>query len=123
MTLLRLLAILPFLATTACSYSPVIDMEGVDAAQYERDRTHCETLAENANTTSHVAGQAATSTLLGAALGTLTGAITGNTRVGAIGGGAGGAATGITQGYQHSAQMKSEIVKKCLSKRGYSVLN
>jgi outer membrane lipoprotein SlyB len=123
MNALRILAIIPFLAVTACSYAPVVDKDGVNEAKYEKDLAACQSIADKADTTSGAAGQAATNTLVGTAIGALAGAITGNTRVGAIGGAAGGVTTGITQGYQQSAQMSAEIVKKCLTKRGYSVLN
>ncbi len=120
---LTLLAFVPFFTVAACGYTPVVDMDDIDEVQYEKDLTACEALAAKADTTSGAMGQAATNTAVGTAIGALTGAITGNTRVGAIGGAAGGVTTGITQGYQQSSEMKAGIVKKCLTKRGYTVLN
>lgn len=107
----------------AQSYQPIVDMKGVNSAKYQRDLAECRQYAEQVD----VGGDAAKGTLvgagLGAALGAAVGAIGGNAgtgaATGAIVGGAGGAAT---SGGGAAVSQKS-IINKCLSRRGYSVLN
>ena len=115
--------ILILLITGCATYRPITDMQGVDYSQYSRDLRDCQQYAEQIN----VAGNTAINTGIGAAVGSLFGAIAGawmgNTGMGAGMGASLGAATGLTQGLSNSTTAQKEIVKNCMTGRGYNVLN
>ncbi len=96
----------------------IIDKKGVDMAQYHRDLDECRAYAEQVP----VAERAATSAAGGAVVGGVLGAIVGDSdtaKRGAGVGAVGGAVSGASSGY-HEKQL---IVKRCISGRGYRVLN
>ena len=103
-------------ALSGCAgYRPVVDMKGVDQAQYEQDLRECQQYAEQVN----VAGETATGSAVGAAFGA---AVT------AVGGGRGttgaavGAITGAGVGGSHAASGQRQIINRCMTGRGYRVL-
>lgn len=94
---------------------PIIDTKGVDIAKYELDLADCKSYADNIGVTDGAAKGA----VVGAAVGAAVGAITGNAARGAgYGGVSGGAQSGL-----NNKRAKEQVVKKCISGRGYRVLN
>ncbi|MDP3621366.1 MAG: glycine zipper family protein [Polynucleobacter sp.] len=99
---------------------PVVDMKNVNTAAYEKDLQECQSYAkEQSGMGSGAAKGAGAGAVVGGLLGLVTG---GNTSgiaqaagAGAVIGGAGGAYSGN--------QSQEAIVKRCLSGRGYKVLN
>lgn len=99
----------------ACASDPIIDPKGVNMAQFEKDKTDCEQVAQQVNT----AGKVGKSAGAGAAVGAAVGAIYGDAGKGAAAGGVqGGAAGGLS-----ADQEKARVVRNCLRNRGYKVLN
>ncbi len=115
-----LVAIIVPLVIIACTTTDeiIIDQKGVNMSAYQQDLTECQTYAKQVKTGEKVTKGAASGALVGGLIGAITGggsgAVTG-AGVGAVGGGAKGA----NQGQQSEAQ----VVKRCLSGRGYRVLN
>lgn len=116
--------ILPVLAISlsliACNSTrePVIDPQGVNLVAYEQDLLECQALGEHAN----VVADTATSAAGGAAVGGLVGAAIGNSETAKRGAGA-GAVLGGVRGYQRGSREQDRIVRRCLTGRGYRVLN
>lgn len=95
---------------------PIIDPAGVDMGRYQADLAECQQIAQQ------VDQKAGAGAVGGAVVSGLIGAITGNSErvkksagVGAVLGGAKGAGA--------TARERELVVKNCLRKRGYSVLN
>ena len=109
------IASLAFLAVGCAGYRPIVDMKGVDQAQYERDLSECQQYAEQVN----VAGETATSGAIGAGVGGAIGAVTSG-RVGT--GAAVGAIVGVASGGSHAASGQKQVINRCLIGRGYRVL-
>ncbi|MEN9806691.1 MAG: hypothetical protein RL756_1211 [Pseudomonadota bacterium] len=120
----RLTAIVMFaFALSGCAAQqpgrdPIVDMKGVDPAQYEEDLAVCKQYAEQVG----VARDTATGALVGAAIGGLAGAAADDSDsakraagVGAVVGGAHGAFSGIEE--------RDRVIRSCLRNRGYAVLN
>ncbi len=97
----------------------VIDRQYVDMAAYERDLAECRLYAEE---TGSVGAEAAKGAVGGALVGGAIGAVVGNSRTAGKLGGV-GAITGGVRGGAKSRAEKNKIVKRCLSGRGYRVLN
>jgi outer membrane lipoprotein SlyB len=100
----------------ANKHQVVIDPEGVDMARFDKDLAACRQISEQVD---QKAGEGAVG---GAVVSGLMGAIVGDSRtakrwasVGAVGGAASGAAK--------TAEEKDRVVKNCMRKRGYQVLN
>lgn len=110
-------------ALTACSstgggYQPIIDTAGQDMSNYQYDLSQCQAYADQVSAT----GDAAVSAVSGAALGALVGLVGGShghdVARGAGVGGVTGLATGVASGYSD----KHQVIRNCLSGRGYRVL-
>lgn len=117
------LALASLLAACASHFEPIVDPATTRGDNLQRDLADCRGLAEQQN----VAGSVGTSALIGAGLGAGLGAI-----AGAFGGGAGtgaaigaalGGTTGAAHGGLHSQATRDQIVRNCLTGRGYRVLN
>ena len=111
-----------FLATSALIFSacashpdPIIDSRGVNMAQYEADLAECKSFADEISVTEGTAKGAA----VGAVVGAAAGAISGDTGRGA---GYGGISGGTRSGLKNQGE-KERVVKRCISGRGYRVLN
>ena len=103
------------LAGCASHPDPIVDMQGVNAAQFERDRAECEGYSEQVRIERGVARGAA----LGAAIGAATGAIDGH-----VADGAGyGAIFGGSRSGLEGDRDRQDVFKRCLRGRGYRVLN
>ena len=94
---------------------PIVDLQGVSPAQYERDREECAAYADQVEIEQGVARGAA----VGAAVGAVTGAISGEADRGA----GYGAIYGGTRSGLDGAREKQTVFKRCLRGRGYRVLN
>ena len=113
-----LVASFALLVASCANYRPLIDSRGVDMNKYEADLRDCQQYAQQ------VAGpgtQAAVGAGIGAALGYALSRAAGsnydhgaNARVGAVAGAAGGAA--------HGAESEISVIRRCMSGRGYNVL-
>jgi outer membrane lipoprotein SlyB len=118
-TLATLLA-LAGCANTGADVRPIVDTQGINQAQYERDLADCQNLAQQQSG----AGESAAKTAVGgAAVGGLIGLVTGGngTRI-AQSAGVGAVIGGATGAYSGNKAQEG-IVKRCLTGRGYRVLN
>lgn len=106
------------LLLAACASRPIVDTQGVNMANYERDLAQCQAYADQVNTGGDVAKGAAG----GAIFGGILGAIFGNSGTVARGAGA-GAVIGGAQGAGKGENEKDRVIKTCLRGRGYKVLN
>lgn len=107
-------------ANTGADVRPIVDTKGVNQAQYEQDLAECQNLAHQQSG----AGESAAKTAAGgAAVGGLIGLVTGGngTRI-AQSAGVGAVIGGATGAYSGNKSQES-IVKRCLTGRGYRVLN
>lgn len=100
------------------TYTPIVDMAGVDAVKYDTDLRECRQYAAQVSPGTNALGGAIAGALL---VGLLSAAMGGNSRYngyaaagGAIAGGAGAGAQGL--------EKQQDIIKKCLTGRGYNVL-
>ena len=98
--------------------TPIIDTQGVNMARYEADLVDCQNYADQVQ----IGRQTAVGAVAGAAVGGVFGAVIGDSDtaqrgagVGAVGGGARSAGRGL--------QERERVIKRCLSGRGYRVLN
>ena len=107
-------------ANTGADVRPIVDTQGVNQAQYERDLADCQNLAHQQSG----AGESAAKTAVGgAAVGGLIGLVKGGngTRI-AQSAGVGAVIGGATGAYSGNKSQET-IVKRCLTGRGYRVLN
>lgn len=101
------------------SYTPVIDMDGVDKKQYIVDLFECRELAQQVedNRESEILGKAIAGALIGSMIGS-SGGDSGR-RSGAKTGAVFGAGSGAGYAYQGG----KDVIMKCLLGRGYAVLD
>lgn len=112
---LSIAAIIAALSGCAAHPDPIIDRRGVNEAQLAMDWEECRSYSEQVRIEHGVARGAATGAVIGAA----TGAISGE-----VGEGAGyGAIYGGTRSGLSADREKQMVFKRCLSGRGYRVLN
>ena len=111
------------IAGCADTYRPIVDSQGVDQVEYERDLAECREYARRVDP----AGSAAKGGLLGgavgAAVGAVVGALTGNVGRGAAIGAAGGATGGVLRGGIRGGARQKRVLRRCLRGRGYRVLD
>lgn len=96
--------------------NPIIDPDGVDMGQYQRDLAACEQIAEQ------VENKTAGGAIGGAVVGGLIGAVVGDSNQVKKSAGVGGI-LGATKGAAATKREKVLVVKNCLRNRGYTVLN
>ncbi len=116
--MMRITFVAMLLLLASCAGRPIVDMKGVDPAQYQRDVGECESYADQVN----VAGQAATGAVAGAVIGAAVGAVVGNHGTVERTAGA-GAVVGGAKGTGRGASEKQRVLHNCLRHRGYVVLN
>ena len=116
--LLLLTAFAAVLSGCAAHPDPIIDMKGVDQEQFVRDWNECEAYTDEVAIGEGVAKGAG----LGAAVGAVAGAIGGNSKD-VRRGAASGAVYGGTRSGLDADQEKQLVFKRCMSGRGYRVLN
>ena len=113
----RLARLLLAALLTGCAShpDPIVDMQGVNAAQFERDREECEGYSEQVRIERGVARGAAAGAVIGAATGAIGGEV------------ADGAGYGVIFGASRSGldgdRERQGVFKRCLRGRGYRVLN
>jgi len=108
--------LLGLLASACTSHpEPIVDMLGVDESALAADWSDCEEYSEQVI----IAQGAARGASGGAVAGAAAGAISGDVAAGAGYGAIWGATRSTTQG----AREKQRVFKRCLSGRGYRVLN
>ena len=114
------LVLVTLLVVAGCTTTDeiIVDEKGINMAAYQKDLAECQTYASSVKSGEKTAKGAASGAVVGGLIGAITGgssgAVTG-AGVGAVGGGAKGASEG--------EQTEVEVVKRCLSGRGYRVLN
>ena len=96
----------------------IIDEKGVDMEQFYKDLAECERYADEVDKSDRVIGHATEDAVVGAVIGAIFDGTSGAARgagTGAVLGGVGGA---------RSAEFeKGDLVRSCLSYRGYRILN
>lgn len=96
----------------------IIDRQGVDMAEYERDLDECSRYAQEVRAAERVAANAAGGAAVGGAVGAVTRGSSGAKDGAAVGGIVGGA-----RGTRSAWQEQQQVVRNCLQGRGYRVLN
>ena len=96
----------------------IIDSKGVDMDAYYDDLGDCERYAQHVD----VSAETTEGVVKGAVLGGVMGAVLGNHKTAERSAGA-GAVLGGVKGNQRARHEQERIVRRCLSGRGYRVLN
>ena len=96
----------------------IVDTQGVDLDAYYDDLGDCESYARHVDVSAETTEGAVT----GAVLGGVLGAVVGNHKTAERSAGA-GAVLGGVKGNQSARHEQERIVRRCLSGRGYRVLN
>jgi outer membrane lipoprotein SlyB len=110
-----LLCVAAFLAGCAAHPDPIIDTKGVDMEAYATDWDECEVYTEEIL----IAAGVIKGTATGGAVGAIDGAIWGDVETGA----ARGALWGGTISGLDADKERQKVFKRCMSGRGYKVLN
>ncbi len=115
-----MLAMGVLVALTACTTTDeiIIDTKGVNMTSYEDDLNECRSYAEGVQTQQKATRSAASGAVIGGAVGAIFGGADGAAR-----GAGAGAVTGGAKGVNQGERDKVQVVKRCLSGRGYRVLN
>ena len=99
---------------------PIVDMKGVNQSKYEGDLEDCQAIAKQQSGMGETAAKSAGA---GAAVGGLLGLVTGGNKTGIVQAAGAGAVLGGAGGAYSGNNAQESVVKKCLSGRGYKVLN
>ena len=99
---------------------PIVDMKGVNESTYEKDLSECQTYAQQQSGMGETAAKGAGA---GAVVGGLLGLVTGGNGSGIAQAAGAGAVIGAAGGAFTGNQAQEAVVKRCLSGRGYKVLN
>jgi phage tail tape-measure protein len=94
---------------------PIVDTKGINLAAYQSDLVECQKYAAQINPAAGVAKGSVAGAAVGAAVGAIGGDVGQGAAVGAVSGGASSALK--------ADEDKQNVVKRCLSGRGYKVLN
>ena len=115
----KLIVSLMVISLVGCAtYRPIVDSKNVDNVAYEKDLRECQRYAEQVSP----AQSAATGAVAGAIFGALLGAALGNRDM--AGRAAGGMAViGAAEGTGAGTSSQINIIRNCMSGRGYRVLN
>ena len=109
--------------TVACAGAdvrPLVDMKGVNQSAYENDLSECQAYAKQQSGMGETAAKGAGA---GAVVGGLLGLVTGGNKTGIAQAAGAGAVIGGAGGAFSGNQAQEAVVKRCLSGRGYKVLN
>jgi len=104
------------------NYQPIIDTKGVDMNAYHRDLAECQQFAQQISPATEGAVGGVAGGAIGAALGAIAGAFLDDPGTGAAIGASYGGAYGVLEGSINAAEGQADVVKRCMSGRGYSVL-
>lgn len=102
----------------AADRQPIVDMQGVNSAQYNRDLAECRSYADEVEAGREVAQGAAAGAVVGGAIG----AIAGDSDTAQRGAGV-GAVAGAARGARNADNEREQVIRNCLRGRGYRVLN
>ena len=117
-TVLLLTCYAAILSGCAAHPDPIIDMKGVDQEQFVQDWNECEAYTDEVQISKGVAKGAS----LGAAIGAVAGAIGGDSKDVRHDAGYGAVYGGAESGLDADRD-KQLVFKRCMSGRGYRVLN
>ena len=106
------------LACRATDDRPIVDMRGVNQAQYYADLAECQAYADEVEAGRQVARGA----VGGAVVGGAVGAVIGNSDTAQRTAGA-GAILGASRGATSAMTERERVIRNCLRGRGYRVLN
>lgn len=99
---------------------PLVDMKGVNEAAYEKDLSDCQAYAQQQSGMGETAAKGGGA---GAVVGGLLVLVTGGNASGIAQAAGAGAVIGAAGGAFTGNQAQEAVVKRCLSGRGYKVLN
>ena len=123
--MLRILSVGVLLLAGGCAgveeltgQEPIVDMKGVNQAQYADDLAECQGYADQVQS----GRQVATGAAAGAVIGGVVGAVAGNSNSAARTAGV-GAVAGGAQGAGGAMRDRRQVIRNCLENRGYVVLN
>ena len=108
------------LGCAGANVRPLVDMKGVNDAAYEKDLQECQAYAKEQSGMGETAAKGAGA---GAIVGGLIGLVTGGNTTGIVQAAGAGAVIGAAGGAFTGNQGQEAVVKRCLSGRGYKVLN
>ena len=117
---LSLLAITVTVGCAGADVRPLVDMKGVNQSAYENDLSECQAYAKQQSGMGETAAKGAGA---GAVVGGLLGLVTGGNKTGIVQAAGAGAVIGGAGGAFTGNQAQEAVVKRCLSGRGYKVLN
>ena len=118
--LLSLFIVITTLGCAGANVRPLVDMKGVNDAAYEKDLQECQAYAKEQSGMGETAAKGAGA---GAIVGGLLGLVTGSNTTGIVQAAGAGAVIGAAGGAFTGNQSQEAVVKRCLSGRGYKVLN
>lgn len=116
---ISLLAGMVACADTGANYRPVVDLKGVNGSKYEQDLSECQSLARQTSNAGTTAGEEA---VAGTAIGGLLGLVGGGNGSNIAQAAGVGAVIGGAHGLYSGSQSQETVIKRCLSGRGYKVL-
>ena len=117
---LSLFIVITALGCAGANVRPLVDMKGVNDAAYEKDLQDCQAYAKEQSGMGETAAKGAGA---GAIVGGLLGLVTGGNTTGIVQAAGAGAVIGAAGGAFTGNQSQEAVVKRCLSGRGYKVLN
>ena len=117
---LSLFIVITALGCAGANVRPLVDMKGVNDAAYEKDLQECQAYAKEQSGMGETAAKGAGA---GAIVGGLLGLVTGSNTTGIVQAAGAGAVIGAAGGAFTGNQSQEAVVKRCLSGRGYKVLN
>ena len=118
--ILSFIALVSLLGCAGADVRPIVDMKGVNESAYENDLKDCQTIAQQQSGMGSTAAKGAGA---GAVVGGLLGLVTGGNTTGIVQAAGAGAVIGGAGGAYSGNQSQEAVVKRCLSGRGYKVLN
>ena len=114
------LVVLTAVGCAGADVRPIVDMKGVNEATYQKDLQECQVYAKEQSGMGETAAKGAGA---GAVVGGLLGLVTGGNKTGIVQAAGAGAVLGGAGGAFSGNQAQEAVVKRCLSGRGYRVLN
>jgi hypothetical protein len=117
---LSVFVVIAALGCAGANVRPLVDMKGVNDAAYEKDLQECQAYAKEQSGMGETAAKGAGA---GAIVGGLLGLVTGGNTTGIVQAAGAGAVIGAAGGAFTGNQSQEAVVKRCLSGRGYKVLN
>lgn len=111
------------LSVSCCAaHRPIVDMQGADKWQYERDLRECQRYAEQVSPGANAIVGGGLGACIGGGIGAIIGSFFGNAGDGAAIGASIGGAEGAVGGAAGGIAAQSSIINNCMRERGYKVL-